>query len=116
MSYNYKEGPDHDPVSTREESQEIEVQYDEEKEQPPYPEGGLRAWSVVLGAWCAMIPGMGMLNTLGSLHAWNSTHQLRDYSQSSLGWIYGCYGFFLYLAGGQIGECPKTWMRCNETI
>ncbi|KAK9850057.1 Sucrose/H+ symporter [Penicillium brevicompactum] len=66
-----------------------------------YPEGGLQAWSVVVGAWCAMIPSMGLLNSLGILHAWTSTHQLKEYSESSIGWIFGAYGFFLYLAGAQ---------------
>lgn len=69
-----------------------------------YPEGGLRAWMVVFGAWCAMVPSMGLLNSLGILHAWTSIHQLRDYSESSIGWIYGAYGFFLYLAGAQTGR------------
>lgn len=69
-----------------------------------YPEGGLQAWSVVLGAWCAMIPSMGLLNSLGILHAWTSTHQLKEYSESSIGWIFGAYGFFLYLAGAQAGK------------
>ncbi|KAJ5089634.1 oxalate/formate antiporter [Penicillium argentinense] len=46
---------------------------------------------------------MGLLNSLGILHAWTSTHQLKDYSESSIGWIYGAYGFFLYLAGAQAG-------------
>lgn len=69
-----------------------------------YPEGGLQAWSVVLGAWCAMIPSMGLLNSLGILHAWTRAHQLKDYSESSIGWIFGAYGFFLYLAGAQAGR------------
>ncbi|OQE23211.1 hypothetical protein PENSTE_c009G10115 [Penicillium steckii] len=68
-----------------------------------YPEGGWRAWSVVFGAWCAMIPSMGLLNSLGILHAWTSTHQLKDHSESSIGWIFGAYGFFLYFAGAQAG-------------
>ena len=68
-----------------------------------YPEGGVKAWSVVLGAWCAMIPSMGLLNSLGVLHAWTGNHQLKDYSESSIGWIFGAYGFFLYLAGAQAG-------------
>ncbi|KAJ5156635.1 oxalate/formate antiporter [Penicillium capsulatum] len=68
-----------------------------------YPEGGWKAWSVVVGAWCAMIPSMGLLNSLGILHAWTSTHQLSDYSESSVGWIFGAYGFFLYFAGAQAG-------------
>jgi hypothetical protein len=68
-----------------------------------YPEGGLRAWLVVFGAWCAMIPSMGLLNSLGILHAWIGTHQLQDYSHSSIGWIFGAYGFFLYFTGAQVG-------------
>ncbi|KAL6233710.1 hypothetical protein BDW75DRAFT_231749 [Aspergillus navahoensis] len=68
-----------------------------------YPEGGLKAWLVVLGAWCAMVPSMGLLNSLGTLHAWTSTYQLAGYSESSIGWIYGAYAFFLYVAGAQAG-------------
>lgn len=68
-----------------------------------YPEGGTKAWLVVLGAWCAMIPSMGLLNSLGTLQAWTSTHQLNGYSQSSIGWIFGAYTFFLFLGGGQFG-------------
>jgi MFS family permease len=75
----------------------------EEQEVTDYPEGGLEAWLVVLGAWCAMIPSMGLLNTLGTLHAWTGTHQLQDYSESSIGWIYGAYAFFLYFFGAQAG-------------
>ncbi|OQE26083.1 hypothetical protein PENFLA_c007G07930 [Penicillium flavigenum] len=74
-----------------------------------YPEGGLQAWSVVLGAWCAMVPSMGLLNSLGILHAWTSTHQLSDYSESSIGWIFGAYGFFLYFAGAQVGPIFDTF-------
>ncbi|GAD94636.1 oxalate/formate antiporter [Paecilomyces variotii No. 5] len=73
-----------------------------------YPEGGLQAWLVVLGSWCAMIPGMGLLNTLGVLHAWTATHQLKEYSASSIGWIYGAFGFFLYFCGAQVGPIFDT--------
>lgn len=73
-----------------------------------YPEGGWEAWSVVFGAWCAMIPSMGLLNTLGVLHAWISTHQLKEYSESSIGWIFGAYGFFLYFAGAQAGKSRSS--------
>ncbi|KAL3456269.1 major facilitator superfamily domain-containing protein [Aspergillus heterothallicus] len=75
----------------------------EEQAISDYPEGGLEAWLVVGGAWCAMFPAMGLLNTLGTLHAWTATHQLQDYSESSIGWIYGAYAFFLYFAGAQAG-------------
>ncbi|KAJ6089858.1 hypothetical protein N7467_005074 [Penicillium canescens] len=74
-----------------------------------YPEGGLKAWSVVLGAWCAMVPSMGLLNSLGVLQAWTRTHQLTDYAESSIGWIYSSYAFFLYIAGAQTGPIFDTY-------
>ncbi|OAL54268.1 MFS general substrate transporter [Pyrenochaeta sp. DS3sAY3a] len=67
------------------------------------PDGGSQAWLVVLGAWCAMIPSMGLLNTLAVLQAWISTHELPDISESKLGWIFSSYVFFLFFSGAQIG-------------
>jgi hypothetical protein len=69
-----------------------------------YPEGGTQAWLVVVGAWCAMIPSMGLLNTLGVLQAWVSEHQLESYTESNIGWIFSAYAFFLYIFGVQVGE------------
>ncbi|KAJ6102427.1 hypothetical protein N7486_004854 [Penicillium sp. IBT 16267x] len=88
---------DYEPASTQHSLPQIEIEEDR------YPEGGLKAWSVVLGAWCAMIPSMGLLNSLGTLQAWTSTHQLKDYSESSVGWIFGAYAFFLFAGGAQFG-------------
>ncbi|KAL4757314.1 putative oxalate/formate antiporter [Aspergillus foveolatus] len=68
-----------------------------------YPDGGLSAWLVVLGSWCAMVPSMGLLNTFGVLHAWTSKHQLLAYSESKIGWVFGTYAFFLYFGAAQIG-------------
>ncbi|KAH6687357.1 major facilitator superfamily domain-containing protein [Plectosphaerella plurivora] len=68
-----------------------------------FPEGGKEAWLVVLGAWGAMVSCMGLLNTLAVLQAWVSEHQLRNVSESNIGWIFSTYGFFLYFCGAQIG-------------
>ncbi|KAF2643775.1 MFS general substrate transporter [Massarina eburnea CBS 473.64] len=64
-----------------------------------YPDGGREAWLVVLGAWCAMIPSMGLLNTVGVLQAWVSQNQLKEYPEFDIGWIFSVYAFFLYIAG-----------------
>lgn len=69
-----------------------------------YPEGGTRAWLVVVGAWCAMIPSMGLLNTLAVLQAWVLENELSHLPESTVGWIFGCYGFFLYFCGAQVGK------------
>ncbi|KAL6914987.1 hypothetical protein FSHL1_012660 [Fusarium sambucinum] len=73
-----------------------------------YPEGGVEAWLVVIGAWCAMIPSMGLLNSLAVLQAWVLENELSHLPESTVGWIFGCYGFFLYLCGAQIGPIFDT--------
>lgn len=80
------------------------LHYDGDDEDSEYPEGGATAWLVVLGAWCAMIPSMGLLNTVGVLQAWVSEHQLHGYSESNIGWIFSAYAFFLYIGGAQVGK------------
>lgn len=76
-------------------------------EDPPsfdqYPDGGWRAWLVVLGAWCALVPAFGIVNTIAVLEEWLSEHQLKDYPKSSVSWIFSLWIFFFYLGGVQVG-------------
>ncbi|KAL6922474.1 hypothetical protein FSHL1_006437 [Fusarium sambucinum] len=85
-----------------------------------YPDGGTRAWLVVLGAWCAMIPSMGLLNSLAVLHAWLGEHELKGMSQSTVGWIFSGYAFFLFFCGAQIGpvfdKYSMRWLIVAGTI
>ena len=74
-----------------------------------YPEGGLEAWLVVLGAWCAMLPTTGMINTFGVLQAWVARHELASYSESSVGWIFSIHAFIVYFAGAQAGKLLKPF-------
>ena len=74
-----------------------------------YPEGGLEAWLVVLGAWCAMVPTTGMINTFGVLQAWVARHELVSYSESSIGWIFSIHAFIVYFAGAQAGTLLKSF-------
>lgn len=69
-----------------------------------YPEGGTKAWLVVLGAWCAMIPSMGWLNSLAVLDAYIAEQKLPDLPPSTVGWIFSCYAFCLYFLGAQVGQ------------
>ncbi|KAJ5979861.1 monocarboxylate permease [Penicillium waksmanii] len=68
-----------------------------------FPDGGWRAWGVVLGSWCAMVPSFGLMNTIGVFEAWLADHQLKDYSKASIGWIFSLYIFFLYFGSIQVG-------------
>ena len=77
----------------------------EEKGKPTtyYPEGGLRGWLVVFGAFSGMFACFGLMNTLGVLQAYMSTHQLAAYSPSSIGWLFSIYIFLSFFCGLQIG-------------
>ena len=43
------------------------------------------------------------MNTQGTFQAYLSRHQLADYSESSIGWIFGLYVFLCFFCGAQIG-------------
>jgi hypothetical protein len=60
-------------------------------EQDSFLFGGWRAWSVVLGSWCVMVPSFRLMNTIGVFEVWLADHQLKDYSKASIGWIFSPY-------------------------
>ena len=68
-----------------------------------YPEGGLRAWLVVFGSFSGMLACFGLMNTVGVLEAYVSTHQLAGYDPSAVGWLFSIYIFFSFFCGLQIG-------------
>lgn len=68
-----------------------------------YPEGGLGAWSVVLGSFMGLVASLGMMNTVGVYHSYISEHQLSGYSESSISWIFSMYVFLSFFCGLQIG-------------
>ncbi|KAL1795386.1 hypothetical protein ACET3X_007202 [Alternaria dauci] len=68
-----------------------------------YPEGGLGAWSVVLGSFLGLIASLGMMNTVGIYHAYIAEHYLADYSESTVSWIFSMYVFLSFFCGLQIG-------------
>jgi hypothetical protein len=89
------------PISSPDEPKN--QQHDDPNGTAECPEGGWRAWTVVLGAWCAMVPSMGMLNTIGILDAWIGENQLEALPRSQTAWIVSLYAFFLYIGGSFVG-------------
>jgi hypothetical protein len=68
-----------------------------------YPEGGLEAWSVVLGSFLGLLAALGMMNTVGIYHAYIAEHYLQDYTESTISWIFSMYVFLSFFCGLQIG-------------
>jgi hypothetical protein len=78
-----------------------------------FPDGGWRAWGVVLGSWCAMVPSSGLMNTIGVLEAWLADHQLKDYSKASISWIFSLYVFFIYFEAFKLVKDPFIPKLCT---
>ncbi|KAK3192524.1 hypothetical protein K4F52_001323 [Lecanicillium sp. MT-2017a] len=68
-----------------------------------YPEGGLRAWGVVLAAFGIMLSVYGPINSAAVFELHLREHQLSGYSHERIGWIFSLYLFTLYFAGLLIG-------------
>lgn len=61
----------------------------EEKQlqQHQYPEGGLKAYLTVLGAFIALGCTFGQMSAFGTFQTWYTSHQLRHLSASTISWI-----------------------------
>jgi hypothetical protein len=68
-----------------------------------YPEGGLKAWLVVLGSWSTMISSLGLMNTIAIFHSYTQTHQLSAYNEGTIGWVFSIYTFLAFACGVYIG-------------
>ncbi|KAI0136127.1 MFS general substrate transporter [Hypoxylon sp. NC0597] len=68
-----------------------------------FPEGGLKAWLVVFGSFCAMISVYGIINSAAVFESYFSTHQLAGYDSSTIGWIFSVYLFIVFFFGIQVG-------------
>lgn len=68
-----------------------------------FPEGGLGAWLVVFGSFCAMLCVFGLINTAAVFESYFSTNQLSDHSSSEIGWIFSLYLFIVFFVGIQVG-------------
>ncbi|KAK7425884.1 hypothetical protein QQZ08_007598 [Neonectria magnoliae] len=67
-----------------------------------YPEHGLKAYSVVFGAWLALFPASGLLNSTGIFQAYLARNQLSEYSESEIGWIFSVFAFLFFFGGLQV--------------
>ncbi|KAH8664397.1 major facilitator superfamily domain-containing protein [Xylariales sp. PMI_506] len=68
-----------------------------------FPEGGLEAWLVVFGSFCAMLSVYGLINSAAVFESYFSTNQLAAYDSSTIGWIFSLYLFIVFFAGIQVG-------------
>jgi MFS family permease len=100
VSEKLKENPRNVTATGDEEVQSVTSHNNDEV---TYPEGGLGAWLVVLGSFMGLVAALGMMNTVGIYHAYIAEHQLAEYSESTISWIFSMYVFLSFFCGLQIG-------------
>ncbi|KAL4247928.1 Proton-linked Monocarboxylate Transporter [Abortiporus biennis] len=76
----------------------------EESQDNTFPEGGLRAWMTVLGAFLALLCTFGQLNSFGTFQTWYEEHQLQHLSPSTISWIGSIQLWIFFFSGGFIGR------------
>jgi MFS family permease len=68
-----------------------------------FPDGGKDAWLCLLGSFCCLFCSFGWINCLGVFQNYYQTHQLRDYSPSSIAWIASIEIFMMFFPGPIVG-------------
>ncbi|KAJ3478961.1 hypothetical protein NLG97_g8443 [Lecanicillium saksenae] len=85
---------------------------DTEKATPPAanvdpdapPDGGLAAWTVVLGGFCTVFASFGWINCIGIFQDYYQHHQLASYSSSTVAWITSTESFMMFFWGPLVGK------------
>ncbi|KAE8355373.1 major facilitator superfamily domain-containing protein [Aspergillus coremiiformis] len=67
------------------------------------PDGGLKAWMVVFGAFCGLFVSFGWINCIGAFLDYYKTHQLSDFPTSTVTWITSLEIFMMFFGGPIVG-------------
>jgi MFS family permease len=70
----------------------------------PFPDGGRKAWLVVLGAWCCMFASFGWINCIGVFQEHYQRDQLSEYSASAIAWIPSTETFLMFAGAPVFGK------------
>ncbi|KOS36679.1 hypothetical protein ACN38_g12568 [Penicillium nordicum] len=69
----------------------------------PPPDGGAQAWLVVLGAFCGLFVSFGWINCIGVFQEYYQSHQLSEFSTSTVTWITSLETFMMFFCGPIFG-------------
>lgn len=96
---------------------EASLIYDDDRE---FPDGGLKAWLVVFGAFMGLVPVFGLINSLGAIESYISKHQLANISSSTISWIFSLYLAISFLScilsGGYFDRNGSIGLMCTGTV
>jgi MFS family permease len=85
-----------------------------------FPDGGLEAWLVVFGGWCALFCTFGLINCVGVFQQYYANGPLKHYDPSAVSWIMSTQVFFMIFSGAVMGRLfdsygPK-WLLYIGTV
>ncbi|SPN97011.1 related to monocarboxylate transporter [Cephalotrichum gorgonifer] len=80
-----------------------------EEDNITYPDGGTRAWAVVLGSAINMAATYGLMTGVGLFQVYWKEHQLKEYSPTDIAWIISVFGFLDIFAAGPAGVLFDRW-------
>lgn len=83
---------------------------------PSYPERGLKAYSIVLGAWLILFPASGLLNSTGIFQAWLLDNHLKAYSESEVAWIFSTFAFLFFFGGFVVGTLATLGIHLGSGL
>ncbi|KAB5585659.1 major facilitator superfamily domain-containing protein [Coniochaeta sp. 2T2.1] len=66
--------------------------------QPQFPDGGAKAWLVVLGCWCTSFASFGIVNSFGVYETYYHQTYLSHHSPSAIAWIGSLQAFAQFSA------------------
>jgi hypothetical protein len=69
-----------------------------------FPDGGLRAWSVVAGGWCCLFASFGWIMCIGVFQDYYEVDRLRTYSSSTIAWIQSAQSSLMFLGAPVFGK------------
>jgi MFS family permease len=64
-----------------------------------FPDGGLEAWLVVFGGWCALFCTFGLVNCVGVFQEYYLSNSLSEYKLETVSWITSSQVFFMVFCG-----------------
>lgn len=64
-----------------------------------FPEGGLGAYAALFGCFMGFVPAFGLMNVIGVIESYVSSHQLVHVSSSTVSWIFSMYFFVAFFFG-----------------
>ncbi|KAL7932472.1 major facilitator superfamily domain-containing protein [Trichoderma chlorosporum] len=68
-----------------------------------FPDGGLEAWLVVFGGWCALFCTFGMVSCVGVFEQYYVSGPLKQYGASAVSWILSVLVFLMIFCGSIFG-------------